>query len=72
MKKYYYVVERELESDGAFDYATDSKGITVYNIEDNIPVPLILMNCEVELQTEDVIKNYLDKQGYVDYQLIKL
>jgi hypothetical protein len=66
MKKLYYVVEKELNSDGEVEFTTGNKNVTVYQIVDNQMVKF----ADIELQNDDntvrSIYNYLDDNGHSD------
>ena len=69
MKKMYYVVERQLESDGEFDYATDAKDVTLYVWDSNVN-DLVYVGGS-ELAVEINVLEYLQKH-FPDNEFKKL
>ena len=71
-KKLYFVIEKEISSDG--ETLTGNKTVSVYEIKDNVPTRF----CEVEGDNEDsssqLIQDYLDDNGFGDddFDLIQL
>jgi len=70
--KYYYVTERELEPDGWFEYATDTKFLSLYKIEDNKPILMVNTECPAESFAEDVLSGILLELGINKFELVKL
>ncbi|HAV28673.1 MAG TPA: hypothetical protein DCW93_02015, partial [Saprospirales bacterium] len=66
MKTLYYVAEREIESDGCMDYATDIKNITVYHIVNNEMVIFAEIESFVSSESEAEIQAYLDNSEIND------
>ena len=62
-KRLYYVIEKEIDS---YDTLTGNKTITVYDMVNNEPKTLTIIDCENEDNTKDKIKEYLKDNGYGD------
>lgn len=63
-KKLYYVVEKEISSDG--ESLNGIKTITVYEILDNVPKRLCDIEGSIEDKSIDLIQDYLDDNGMGD------
>lgn len=70
MRKLYYTIE--LENDGEFVY--DMKTVTVYDIENNTPKLITIIEGVLADDSEELINKYLTDNGYGDemFELIKL
>lgn len=62
MKKLYYVVQRGYEE----------KTITVYTIENNEPKHWFELVTEIENNSEEIIQDWLDDNGYSDSDIDKI
>ena len=76
MKKLYYVVEKELASDGELEYATGNKMITIYKWDDVLGwvIQFANIDCLNEDNTEKEIEKCVIDMGYSfdGVQLIQL
>ena len=66
MKKLYYVVEKELTSDGELEYTTGNKMITIYKLDDVIGgiIQFANVDCLNEDNTEEEIEKCVIGMGY--------
>lgn len=67
MKKIiYYTVEKETEILNEEEYITGNKTITVYEIINNKPENLFIVECGNDENSKEVIQNYLNDNGMGD------
>lgn len=66
MKKFYYTVEKELQSyDNESEETTGWKTVWVYDMVNNEPVKFATLELENSDNTIKAIKNHLDENGIV-------
>ena len=63
-KKLYFVVEKEIASDG--ESQTGNKNITVYEIVDNEPKIFTIIDAINEDNSKEMIQDYLNDNGFDD------
>ena len=74
-KKLYYVVEKELEDIDGIGTTNGFKSISLYSIEDNVPISMgVIDGVHNDTKTNDAIEDYLCDNGYGDetFELIQL
>jgi hypothetical protein len=73
-KKLYYVVEKELETIGDVLEATGNTTLTLYEINDNIPIVFATIESTIDENHKSDINEYLEDNGYGDdiFELIQL
>ena len=64
MKKFYYVVEKQLDSTG--ESINGLKTITIYKINNNTPIELGVIQVDLELNSEEVVEDFLYTDDYID------
>lgn len=71
-KKLYFVVEKEISSDG--ETLNGLKTVTVYEIIDNVPKNFCQVDGSIEDKSSDLIQMYLDDNGFGDdnFEFIQL
>lgn len=71
-KTLYYVVENEIETGNEECFATGNKTITVYEIIENAPKRLTILECGVEENSKENILEYLEQNFEEEFDLIQL
>jgi hypothetical protein len=73
-KKIFYFVRKELQSVGDIEETTGYKTVTLYNIVDDKPELIDILDLENSANSEEEIQEYLDDNGFGDetFELIEL
>lgn len=73
-KKLYYVVEKELTDIDGISETTGIKNIIIYDIVNDIPIKLGIVEADNDYNSETAIADYLSDNGYSDesFELIQL
>ncbi len=64
MKKFYYVVEKQLDSTD--ESINGLKTITVYKIENDTPIELGEIEVDLELVSEEEVEDFLSSNNHID------
>ena len=64
MKKFYYVVEKQLDSTD--ESINGLKTIIVYKIENDTPISLGEIEVDLELVSEEEVEDFLFSNNYID------
>jgi hypothetical protein len=73
-KKLFYVITKEVEMIGDFEETTGNKNITVYEIIDNVPKILTMIDVSNEDNSIECIQEWLNVNGHSDetFEFIQL
>ena len=64
MKRFYYVVEKQLDSTD--ESINGLKTITIYKIDNNTPIDLGVIEVDLELNSEEEVEDFLCSNDYID------
>ena len=64
MKKFYYVIEKQLDSTD--ESINGLKTITIYKIDNNTPIDLGVIEVDLELNSEEEVEDFLCSNDYID------
>jgi hypothetical protein len=62
----YYVIEKEFANVGFVEECTGYKDITVYEIQNNIPIKFFNVEGRIDQSSKTLINDWLNENGYGD------
>ena len=65
MKRFYYVVEKQLDSTD--ESINGLKTIIIYKIDNNTPIDLGVIEVDLELNSEEEVEDFLCSNDYIDF-----